>query len=128
MTVNNTLGGVPSTARRDLPPSPYVAIFTMQVNPDRREDFLAAMDRAMTESAREPGIVSFTILVDRRDPNRFTAVDVYADEAAYLAHLDAPQTHSLVAALDGVIIGAPRGAFHHKICDKSDFDVAREKS
>ena len=110
-----------STARRDLPPSPYVAIFTIDVKPDRREDFLAAMDKAMAESAQEPGVLSFAILVDRQESNRFTAVDVYADEAAYLAHLDAPHTHWLVKALDGVLAGPPRGAFHHKICDKSDF-------
>ena len=110
-----------STARRDLPPSPYVAIYTIDVKPDRREDFLAAMDKAMAESAKEPGILSFAILVDRQNSNRFTAVDVYADEAAYQAHVDAPHTRWLVNALDGVLIGSPRGAFHHKICDKSDF-------
>jgi quinol monooxygenase YgiN len=108
-------------ARRDLPPSPYVAIFTIDVKPGRREDFLAAMDRAMAESAKEPGILSFAVLVDRQNSNRFTAVDVYADEAAYQAHLDAPQTRWLVNALDGVLIGPPQGAFHHKICDESDF-------
>ena len=110
-----------STARRDLPPSPYVAIFTIDVKPDRREDFLAAMDRAMAESAKEAGILSFAVLVDRQNSNRFTAVDVYADEAAYQAHLDAPQTHWLIDALDGVLVGPPRGAFHHKICDESYF-------
>lgn len=110
-----------STARRNLPPSPYVAIFTIDVKPERREDFLTAMDRAMAESAKEPGVLSFAILVDRENSNRFTAVDVYADEAAYLAHLAAPQTRWLVDALDGVLDGPPRGAFHHKICDESDF-------
>ena len=110
-----------STARRDLPPSPYVAIFTIDVKPDRREDFLAAMDKAMAESTKEPGILPFAVLVDRQNSNRFTAVDVYADEAAYLSHLDAPQTRWLVGALDGVLVGPPRGAFHHKICDESDF-------
>ena len=110
-----------STARRDLPPSPYVAIFTIDVKPDRREDFLAAMDKAMAESAKEPCIISFAILVDRQNSNRFTAIDVYADEAAYLPHLDASQTQWLINALDGVLVGPPRGAFHHKICDKSDF-------
>ena len=110
-----------STARRDLPASPYVALFTIDVKPERREDFLAAMDKAMAESTKEPGIVSFAILVDRENSNRFTAVDVYADEAAYRAHLDARHTHWLVDALDGVLAGPPRGAFHHKICDKSDF-------
>jgi quinol monooxygenase YgiN len=115
---------VSSTARRHLPPSPYVAIFTIDVKPDRREDFLAAMDKAMAESAQEPGIISFTILVDRHNSNRFTAVDVYADEAAYRAHLDAPQTRWLVGALEGVLIGPPRGAVHHKICDQSDFPAS----
>lgn len=110
-----------STARRDLPPSPYVAVFTIDVQPDRREDFLAAMDKAMAESAKEPGIISFAILVDRQNSNRFTAVDVYADEAAYVAHLDAPHTRRLIDALDGVLLGPPRGAFHHKVCDKADF-------
>jgi quinol monooxygenase YgiN len=112
---------VSSTARRNLPPSPYVAIFTIDVKPERREDFLAAMDRAMAESAKEPGVLSFAILVDRENSNRFTAVDVYADEAAYLAHLAAPQTRWLVDALDGVLVVPPSGAFHHKICDESDF-------
>jgi quinol monooxygenase YgiN len=110
---------VSSTARRDLPPSPYVAIFTID---------LAAMDKAMAESAKEPGIISFAILVDRQNSNRFTAVDVYADEAAYLAHLNAPQTRWLIDALDGVLVGPPRGAFHHKICDKSDFHVEGDRS
>jgi quinol monooxygenase YgiN len=75
----------------------------------------------MAESVKEPGIISFSVLVDRQDANRFTAVDVYADEAAYQAHLNAPQTLWLIKALDGVLIGPPRGAFHHRICDKSDF-------
>jgi hypothetical protein len=44
---------VTSTARRDLRPSPCVAIFTIDVKPDRREDFLAAMDKAMAESAKQ---------------------------------------------------------------------------
>jgi quinol monooxygenase YgiN len=116
---------VTSTARLDLPPSPYVAIFTIDVKPDRREDFLAALDKAMAESAKEPGIISLSILVDRENFNRFTAVDVYADEAAYLAHLDAPHTRWLVTALDGVLVGPPRGAFHHKVRDKADFRVDR---
>lgn len=63
----------------------------------------------------------------RRDfhcASRPAAVDVYADEAAYLAHLNAPQTQWLIDALDGVLVGPPRGAFHHKICDKSDFLTA----
>ena len=115
-----------SIARRDLPLSPYVAIFTIDVRPERREDFLAAMDEAMAESAREPGVISFAILVDRENSNRFTAVDVYADEAAYLAHLVAPQTLRLIDALEGVLTGSPRGAFHHKICDKSDFPACMD--
>lgn len=109
------------TARRDLPPSPYVAIFTIDVKAERRKDFLDAMDIAMAESVKESGILSFSLLVDRQNPNRFTAVDVYADEAAYQAHLAAPQTPRLIQALEGVLLGPPSGTFHHKICDRSKF-------
>ena len=109
------------SARRDLPAAPYVAIFTIEVKPERRADFLAAMDRAMAHSAREPGVLAFSILADRDDPNRFTAFDVYAGEAAYRTHLDAPHSPRLAAELDGMLAGPPTGSFHHLLCEKRDF-------
>jgi quinol monooxygenase YgiN len=102
---------------------PFVALFTIDVRPERREDFLAAMEKAMAESAKEPGVLSFMLLTDRDDPNRFTAVDLYRDRTGYDAHLVAPQTAWLVAALDGCLVAPPQGSLHHKLCDRDDFLV-----
>ena len=109
------------SARRDLPPEPYVALFTIDVKPERRDEFLAAMDRAMVHSAQEPGILSFMILANRDDPNSFTACDVYADEAAFQLHNGTAATQRLIGELDGVLVGPPRGSFHHRLCEKKDF-------
>ena len=66
-----------TTLPRTPADAPYVALFTIDVVPERREDFLAAMEKAMAESSKEPGVASFMLLSDRDDPNRFTAVDTY---------------------------------------------------
>ena len=104
----------------DPPETPFVAIFTMQVKSNRRRDFLDAMARAMTESAKEPGILSYTMLMDRADPDRFTAVDVYRDRAAYESHLAAPHSRRLVQELDGCMAEAPTGSFQHRLCGLRD--------
>jgi len=110
-----------TTLPRTPPEAPYVAIFTIDVVPERREDFLAAMEKAMAESAEEPGVASFLLLSDRDNPNRFTAVDVYRDKAGFDAHNVAPQTLWLIEALDGCLAGPVKGTFHHRLVDESDF-------
>jgi quinol monooxygenase YgiN len=102
----------------DLPEFPVVAIFTIDVVPERRMDFLAEMELAMRQSAQEPGVASFMLLADHTDANRFTAVDVYRDREAYEAHLIAPQTQRLVDALDGCLRGPPAGTLHHRLATK----------
>jgi quinol monooxygenase YgiN len=106
---------------RTPPEAPFVALFITDVLPGRREDFLAAMEKAMAESAHEPGVASFMLLCDREDPNRFIAVDVYRDLAGYQAHIAAPQTDWLVKALDGCLAGPPRATYHHRLADQHDF-------
>ena len=106
---------------RDLPETPFVGIFTIDVVPEMRSRFLSEMEKAMAESAREPGVTDFMLLVDRDDPNRFTAVDIYADREAYEAHLAAPQTPRLVGALEGCLLGPPKGSFHHLASTKQSF-------
>ena len=108
----------PAALARYLPESPVVATFTIDVLPERRSDFLAEMEVAMAQSAREPGVTFFMLLADRDDPNRFTAVDVYRDREAYELHLVAPQTQKLVAALDGCLRNPPAGTLHHLLAIK----------
>jgi quinol monooxygenase YgiN len=102
------------------PEMPFVAIFTLVVKPERRADFLDAMERAMARSALEPGILSFTLLVDQTDHNRFTAYDVYRDRAAYEAHLAEPHNGRLIEEIDGCMMAPPSGSFHHRLCGVRD--------
>lgn len=110
-----------TTLPRTPAEAPYVALFIIDVVPERREDFLAAMEKAMAESAREPGVASFMLLSERDNPNRFTAVDVYRDRAGFDAHNVAPQTLGLIEALDGCLAGPVQGTFHHRLADEGDF-------
>lgn len=110
-----------TTLPRTPAEAPYVALFTIDVVPERREDFLAAMEKAMAESAKEAGVASFLLLSDRDDPNRFTAVDVYRDKAGFDAHNQAPQTLWLIEALDGCLARPVQGTFHHRLADDWDF-------
>ncbi len=110
----------PAVLARDLPESPVVATFTIDVLPERRLDFLAAMEVALVQSAREPGVTFFMLLANRDDPNRFTAVDVFRDREAYELHLVAPQTQNLVAALHGCLRNPPAGKLHHLLAIKEE--------
>jgi autoinducer 2-degrading protein len=116
--MNSTPSPASAAVATDLPEIPIVAIFAIDVVPERRSHFLAEMELAMRQSAQEPGVVSFMLLADHTDPNRFTAVDVYRDREAYEAHLKAPQTQKLVDALNGCLLGPPAGTLHHLLATK----------
>lgn len=100
---------------QSAPEMPFVAIFTLLVKPERRDQFIRAMDRAMNGSALEAGILSFTFVVDQLNPNRFTAVDIFRDRAAYESHLAQPHSRQLLQDLDGCMVGPPSGSFHHRL-------------
>jgi quinol monooxygenase YgiN len=74
----------------------------------------------MACSDKEPGILTFTLLVDRADPNRFTAYDIYRDRAAYESHLAELHTQRLVEELEGCLVGPPSGSFYQRLCGARD--------
>lgn len=65
----------------------YSQIYAFIILPERREDFIALMDRHIAECLRdEPGLLDFRFLQDETDPNRFVDFETYADPAALAAH------------------------------------------
>ena len=79
---------------------------SVQVKPERRDDFL----RAIEEDARgsredEPGCLRFDVLQDGADPDRYYFYEVYRDEAALEAHRAAPHYQVWAAVQDGVLAG-----------------------
>ena len=61
---------------------------SIQINPARVDEFLAASAPFAGESLRESGLVSFALLQQINDPAFFSMFDVYHDDAARDAHLN----------------------------------------
>ena len=55
----------------------YIVHVTVDVKPDRVEDFIKATLRNASESIKEPGISRFDVLRDQENPNQFILNEVY---------------------------------------------------
>ena len=63
----------------------------IEVDPQRREEFLAAITANAEASVRdEPGCLRFDVCSVEGDENRFVFYELYADAAAFEAHRAAP--------------------------------------
>lgn len=69
----------------------YCLLLKTQLKPGCLDAFMAAMGVNAAASVREePGCLVFDVLRDRGDPDRVWLYEVYRDEAAFEAHLQAP--------------------------------------
>ncbi|GAA2225323.1 putative quinol monooxygenase [Streptomyces nogalater] len=69
----------------------YHVAVAFDVQPDRREEFIAAAHADARESAvDEPFTQRFELVVDENDPNRFYLDEVYDDAAAFDKHMAGP--------------------------------------
>jgi quinol monooxygenase YgiN len=59
-----------------------------------------------TETQKEPGLISFTILRETQRPNHFTILEMWKSEAAFSMHLSAPHTRKFRDDLQP-LIGSP---------------------
>ena len=65
----------------------YSQIYAFEVLPERREEFIALMQRHIAECLRdEPGLLDFRFFQDETNPNRFYDFETYVDEAALATH------------------------------------------
>ncbi|MEU4982558.1 putative quinol monooxygenase [Streptomyces sp. NPDC021969] len=69
----------------------YHVAVAFDVQPDRREDFIAACHADARDSAvDEPFTQRFELVADENDPNRFYLDEVYDDAAAFDKHMAGP--------------------------------------
>jgi quinol monooxygenase YgiN len=69
----------------------HILVVTIDIQPDRIADFLKAMRAdAVGSVTREPGCLRFDIIQDEQKPSRIHLYEVYADKAAFDAHLKTP--------------------------------------
>jgi autoinducer 2-degrading protein len=63
----------------------------LEVRPERRDEFLAAIAENAAASVRdEPGCLRFDVCAVADDGNRFVLYELYADADAFAAHKAAP--------------------------------------
>jgi len=65
---------------------PISILVTVEIEPDRIDDFKKALSVNAVKSRLEEGCYRFDVLQDRENPNKFTFYEVYEDSAAIDAH------------------------------------------
>ena len=76
----------------DIPVREYgeriVRLAEIEVYPDRIEEYLSfAQEVGVVSMASEPGVIGLFSMQDKADPGKVYILEVYADKAAYQAHL-----------------------------------------
>ena len=83
----------------------YHLLVSVRIKPERREQFLAAIEDDATCSVRdEPGCLRFDVLQDQADPDHYYFYEVYRDEAAFEAHLQTPHLARWLKAAEGCLV------------------------
>ena len=69
----------------------FSLVVQMQVQPGRREEFLAGMAANAAAAVRdEPGCLRFDVSAAAADPDRFFLYELYTDAEAFEAHKASP--------------------------------------
>lgn len=84
----------------------YHVAVAFDVQPDRREDFIAAAHADARDSAvDEPFTDRFELVVDEQDPNRFYLDEVYDDAASFDKHMAGPHFAKFFERIGGIAEG-----------------------
>jgi (4S)-4-hydroxy-5-phosphonooxypentane-2,3-dione isomerase len=77
----------------------FALVVELNVKPDKRRQFLQAIETNATASVRdEPGCLRFDVVQDRDDSDHFVLYELYNDDAAFEAHRSAPHFSAWRAA------------------------------
>jgi len=63
----------------------------IQVDPAQLTKYNAALKEQMATAVKvEPGVLTYYAVADKKDPSHITILEIYADTAAYKAHIETP--------------------------------------
>jgi 4-carboxymuconolactone decarboxylase len=70
---------------------PMVRMAKIVIDPNQLEAYKAALKKGIETAVRvEPGVLTLFAVYEKDHPTHVTVLEVYADEAAYQAHLQTP--------------------------------------
>jgi quinol monooxygenase YgiN len=82
-----------------------VRIANLVVEALHLERYKAALKEEIEASVRlEPGVLTLYAVSAKDDPTHFTILEIYADQAAYEAHLKTPHFIKYKAATQGMVM------------------------
>jgi quinol monooxygenase YgiN len=68
-----------------------VRIAELEIDPAQLESYKTAVKEEMDDAVRlEPGVLAIYAVAEKEDPARLRFFEIYANEAAYRAHLESP--------------------------------------
>ena len=68
-----------------------VRLAKLVIDPDQLEPYKAALKEGAETAVRvEPGVLTLYAVSEKNNPTHFTILEIYADSAAYRAHLQTP--------------------------------------
>jgi len=71
--------------------SQMVRLAKIKVDPTQVVEYNAALKEQMTNAVRnETGVLTYYAVSDKSDPSNITIFEIYADTAAYKAHIETP--------------------------------------
>ncbi|HEY8930527.1 MAG TPA: antibiotic biosynthesis monooxygenase [Mucilaginibacter sp.] len=66
-----------------------VRIAKIRVDPAQLDSYNAALKEQMTTAIKvEPGVLTYYAVADKEHPSHITILEIYADSAAYLSHIE----------------------------------------
>ena len=81
----------PQEAKDRQPPAPVVRLAELEIEPRHRDAYIALLREEIEASIRlEPGVLTLDAVALKDAPNRIRLMEIYADQAAYEAHLTSP--------------------------------------
>jgi quinol monooxygenase YgiN len=81
-----------------------VRLAKIQVDPAQLESYNAALKEQMTTAVRvEPGVLVYYAVADKDNPSHITILEIYADSAAYLAHIQTPHFKKYKATVENMV-------------------------
>ncbi len=89
----------------------HIVISPTQTKPEHREEYIEALvNDARGSVNNEPGCLRFDVIQDSEDQNRIWVYEIYKDEAAFQAHLQAPHLLTFREIAKDWRDEAPKGA------------------
>lgn len=81
-----------------------VRIAKIQVDPAQLEKYNAVLKEQMTTAVRvEPGVLTYYAVADKANPSHITILEIYADTAAYQAHIQTPHFKKYKATIEHMV-------------------------